>query len=109
MDLKPFLDNVYKPVSREVVEYLEMICSNRYCILVELDSGCQFAALALMVRVNRLKEEFLCVGIAEAVREVRLDSICAVTPLDLRPKFERLKVSANNTTLTVDQGWQCGA
>ncbi|AWM95184.1 transcriptional antiterminator [Pseudomonas sp. 31-12] len=91
--------NSYEPISRELHEYLAIACRHHYRVLVELKEGGQFAALALMIRINQHHGEFLCLGFAEAVREVRLDRIRAITPLKLGAELTRLVLSPDDTVL----------
>lgn len=99
MVLNQLSGNPYAPISRELHEYLAIACRHHYRVLVELTEGSQFAALALMIRTNQHREEFLCLGFAEAVREVRLDRIQAISPLELSAKFTRLVLSPDDTAL----------
>ncbi|UUT22931.1 Rho-binding antiterminator [Pseudomonas sp. T8] len=99
MILNQLSGSAYEPINRELHEYLAITCRHHYRVLVELTEGSQFAALALMIRTNQHCEEFLCLGFAEAVREIRLDRIQAITPLELSAIFTRLVLSPDDTAL----------
>jgi transcriptional antiterminator Rof (Rho-off) len=89
------LESTYRPISRELYDSVERVCQSRYCVLVEMKDGSQLAAIALMARKNRLNEEFLCVGIAEVVREIRLDRIDAITLLEKNSPSGKLEFAAH--------------
>lgn len=97
MDVSQLFENVYCPISRELYDSVEVMCQSRFCLLIEMKDGSQFAALALMTRRNRLNEEFLCVGIAEVVREIRLDRIQAITLLEKNAKFGTLEFASRDS------------
>lgn len=48
---------------------------------IELIDGTQTQAQAITTRTAPDKEEFFCVKTPEGLREIRLDQLCAITPI----------------------------
>ncbi|EQM71855.1 Rho-binding antiterminator [Pseudomonas tohonis] len=79
--------NAYQPLHCDLHDYLEIACLHGYRLRVELSDGEPFEARALTTRTAASKEEFLRF---DDQREVRLDRLLAITPLDPGASFGRV-------------------
>ena len=84
--------NAYQPLDCDLHDYLEIACMHGYCLQVELLDGSGFAARALSTRTAASKEEFLVLQNHDGQREVRLDQLQAITPLDPNASFGRIEL-----------------
>ncbi|MET0777207.1 Rho-binding antiterminator [Pseudomonas sp. UMAB-40] len=82
--------NAYQPLNCDLHDYLEIACLHGYRLDVELNDGSRLVAKALTTRTSSDKEEFLCLETADGPREIRLDQLLAVTPLDANAQFGRV-------------------
>lgn len=80
----------YQPMACDLHDFLEIACLYRYQLRIELTDGGRFDAEALTTRTDPSKEEFLSVRDAAGVREIRLDTLHAITPLDAGAQFGRV-------------------
>ncbi|UVE19298.1 Rho-binding antiterminator [Pseudomonas sp. LS44] len=83
----------YQPLDCDLHDYLEIACLYGYRLLVELTDGSSFEAKALTTRTTAAKEEFLALDANDGTREVRLDHLLAITPLDPGSRFGRVQLS----------------
>ena len=84
--------NRYQPLACALYDYLEIACLHGYRLQVELVDGSCFEARALDTRTAPGKEEFLILQSSDGQREVRLDRLRAITPLDPGASFGRLEL-----------------
>jgi Rho-binding antiterminator len=82
--------NAYQPMNCDLHDYLEIACLRGYRLDIELIDGARLVAKALTTRTSSDKEEFLSLETADGQREVRLDQLLAVTPLDENAQFGRV-------------------
>ena len=82
--------NAYQPLKCDLHDYLEIACLRGYRLDIELIDGGRLVAKALTTRTSSEKEEFLCLDTADGQREIRLDQLLAVTPLDDDAQFGRV-------------------
>lgn len=83
----------YIPLDCDRHDYLEIACLYRYRLLIELTDGTRCEALALTTRTDASKAEFLRVQSGEGMREIRLDQLLAITPLDAAAQFGRVELA----------------
>ncbi|MCU9949975.1 Rho-binding antiterminator [Pseudomonas sp. PDM13] len=88
--------NAYQPLHCDLHDYLEIACLHGYRLRVELSDGEPFEARALTTRTAASKEEFLRF---DDQREVRLDRLLAITPLDPGARFSRVLLAGAACTL----------
>lgn len=81
--------NDYQPIDCDRHDDLEIDCAYRYRLLIELTDGSSLEATAVTAITTANKEEFLRVQTADDAREIRLDGLLAITPLDEGAKFGR--------------------
>ncbi|BBP81860.1 hypothetical protein PHLH8_15020 [Pseudomonas sp. Pc102] len=79
--------NAYQPLHCDLHDYLEIACLRSYRLRVELLDGEPFEARAQTTRTTTSKEEFLRF---DDLREIRLDRLLAITPLDPDAPFGRV-------------------
>jgi Rho-binding antiterminator len=79
----------YQPIDCDRHDFLEIACLYHYRLLIELVDGSRLEATPLTTLTTAAKEEFLRVEAANGVREIRLDSLLAITPLDNGATFGR--------------------
>lgn len=92
----------YIPLDCDRHDYLEIACLYRYRLLIELTDGSRCEAIALTTRTDASKAEFLSVQSGEQVREIRLDQLLAITPLDPAARFGRVELApAHDQTPTI--------
>lgn len=85
----------YQPLSCDLHDYLEIACTYHYRLHIELIDGTRFDAEAVTTRTDPGKEEFFCVKANDELREIRLDALRAITPLDDCAKFGRVVLSVD--------------
>ncbi|MGL6244472.1 Rho-binding antiterminator [Pseudomonas sp.] len=83
--------NAYQPLNCDLHDYLEIACLHGYRLDIELNDGARLVAKALTTRTSSDKEEFLCLETTDGPREIRLDQLLAVTPLDVDAQFGRVE------------------
>jgi len=83
----------YQPLSCDLHDYLEIACTYHYRLHIELIDGTRLDAEAVTTRTGPSKEEFFCVKADAGLREIRLDALRAITPLDADAKFGRVVLS----------------
>lgn len=82
--------NAYQPMNCDLHDYLEIACLRGYRLDIELIDGARLIAKALTTRTSSDKEEFLGLETADGPKEIRLDQLLAVTPLDENAQFGRV-------------------
>ena len=87
----------YLPIDCDRHDYLEIACLHRYRLLIELTDGSSLEATPVTTLTTSDKEEFLRVETANGTREIRLDLLLAITPLNGGAVFGR-------EVLTTDSG-----
>ncbi|MBV6824591.1 Rho-binding antiterminator [Pseudomonas sp. PD9R] len=85
--------NTYQPMNCDLYDYLEIACMRGYQLDIELKDGTRLVAKALTTRTSSDKEEFLSLETADGPRDIRLDQLLAVTPLDANAQFGRVVFS----------------
>jgi len=80
----------YQPLNCDLHDYLEIACLYGYTLDIELTDGQRLTARAITTRTASTREEFLDVDTAEGRREIRLDQLLAITPLDDNARFGRV-------------------
>ncbi|WP_220815893.1 Rho-binding antiterminator [Pseudomonas paralcaligenes] len=85
--------NTYRPLDCDLYDYLELACLHGYRLQIELVEGASFVARALDTRTAPSKEEFLLLQTEDGQREVRLDQLRAITPLDPGARFGRVELA----------------
>lgn len=85
--------NTYRPLDCDLYDYLELACLHGYRLQIELVEGAGFVARALDTRTAPSKEEFLLLQTEDGQREVRLDQLRAITPLDPGARFGRVELA----------------
>lgn len=83
----------YSPLNCDLHDYLEIACMHDYRLRVELVDGSEFEARALTTRTAPGSEEFFVLEAAEGRREVRLDLLLAITPLNPGASFGRVELA----------------
>jgi len=83
----------YQPMNCDLYDYLEIACMHAYPLRVELVDGGELQATALDTRTAPSKEEFLRVRDEQGEREIRLDQLLAITPLNEGAQFGRVELS----------------
>lgn len=91
--------NTYQPLSCDLYDYLEIACMRGYRLQIELLEGPGFVARALDTRTAPSKEEFLVLQTDEGKREVRLDHLLAITPLDPDASFGRIELAGMSCSI----------
>lgn len=82
--------DTYRPMDCDLHDYLEIACLHRYRLRIELVDGGVVVAQALTTRTATTKEEFLLLRGDDGEREIRLDQLLAITPLDAGSQFGRV-------------------
>lgn len=86
--------DAYQPMQCDLHDYLEIACLYRYWLRIELSDGLIFDAQAFSTHTRRdadgQLEEYLEVRVDDASRELRLDRLHAVTPLETAARFGRI-------------------
>ncbi|QRY78882.1 Rho-binding antiterminator [Pseudomonas sp. PDNC002] len=86
--------DVYQPLHCDLHDYLEIACTYRYGLRIELRNGLVFEAAAVTTHTRRNAqgnlEEFLEVQVEGASRELRLDRLRAITPVVAEARFGRV-------------------
>ncbi|MDH0893888.1 MULTISPECIES: Rho-binding antiterminator [unclassified Pseudomonas] len=85
--------STYRPLDCDLYDYLELACLHGYRLQIELVEGASFVARALDTRTAPSKEEFLLLQTEDGQREVRLDQLRAITPLDPGARFGRVELA----------------
>ncbi len=85
--------STYRPLDCDLYDYLELACLHGYRLQIELVEGASFVAHALDTRTAPNKEEFLLLQAEDGQREVRLDQLRAITPLDPGAHFGRIELA----------------
>ena len=85
--------STYRPLDCDLYDYLELACLHGYRLQIELVEGPSFVARALDTRTAPSKEEFLLLQTEDGQREVRLDQLRAITPLDPDASFGRVELA----------------
>lgn len=85
--------STYRPLDCDLYDYLELACLHGYRLRIELVEGPSFVARALDTRTAPSKEEFLLLQTEDGQREVRLDQLRAITPLDPGARFGRVELA----------------
>lgn len=85
--------STYRPLDCDLYDYLELACLHSYRLQIELVEGAGFVARALDTRTAPSKEEFLLLQTEDGQREVRLDQLRAITPLDPGARFGRVELA----------------
>lgn len=85
--------STYRPLDCDLYDYLELACLHGYRLQIELVEGTSFVARALDTRTAPSKEEFLLLQTEDGQREVRLDQLRAITPLDPGARFGRVELA----------------
>lgn len=85
--------STYHPLDCDLYDYLELACLHGYRLQIELVEGAGFVARALDTRTAPSKEEFLLLQTEDGQREVRLDQLRAITPLDPGARFGRVELA----------------
>lgn len=85
--------STYRPLDCDLYDYLELACLHGYRLQIELVEGPSFVARALDTRTAPSKEEFLLLQTEDGQREVRLDQLRAITPLDPDARFGRVELA----------------
>ncbi len=85
--------STYRPLDCDLYDYLELACLHGYRLQIELVEGASFVARALDTRTAPNKEEFLLLQTEDGQREVRLDQLRAITPLDPGARFGRVELA----------------
>ncbi len=80
----------YQPIDCDRHDFLEIACMHHYRLRIELNDGDELEAEAVTTRTAPSKEEFFCVKAADGAREIRLDRLRAITPLDAGAQFDRV-------------------
>ncbi|WP_028671734.1 Rho-binding antiterminator [Saccharospirillum impatiens] len=82
---------VYQIMDCDLHDYLEIACMHHYDLLVELLSGERFQAQASTTYTAQSKEEYLVLDTDAGQREVRIDRLLAITPLNRGASFSRIR------------------
>lgn len=85
----------YQPLDCDLHDFLEIACLHGYRLQVELLEGQGFVARALDTRTAPSKEEFLVLQGDTGRKEIRLDRLLAITPLDAGASFGRIELAGN--------------
>ncbi len=88
--------NAYQPLHCDLHDYLEIACMHGYRLRLELIDGSSFEARALTTRTAASKEEFLRL---DDQRELRLDQLLAITPLDPGAHFGRVLLAGASCSI----------
>ncbi|MBO1536838.1 Rho-binding antiterminator [Pseudomonas sp. OA65] len=88
--------DTYKPLHCDMHDYLEIACLCGYTLDIELTEGQRVTARAITTRTASTREEFLEVETAEGRREIRLDRLLAITPLDKNARFGRVVLTVDD-------------
>lgn len=84
------MNDTYQPLACALYDYLEVACLHRYRLRIELVDGGELLAQALGTSTSASKEEFLVVGTDDGERQLRMDRLLAITPLDAGASFGRV-------------------
>ncbi|WP_043311515.1 Rho-binding antiterminator [Pseudomonas sp. ML96] len=84
------MNDSYRPLACALYDYLEVACLHRYRLRIELVDGGELLAQALGTSTSASKEEFLVVGTDDGERQLRMDRLLAITPLDAGASFGRV-------------------
>lgn len=84
----------YQPIDCDRHDFLEIACMHHYRLRIELVDGQAIEAEAVTTRTAPNKEEFFCVNAAEGMRELRLDRLRAITPLNDGASFGRVLLAS---------------
>lgn len=94
----------YRPLQCDLHDFLEIACLYRYWLRVELRDGPTFDAQAFTTHTRRNSqeglEEYLEVRVDDASREIRLDRLHAITPLEPTARFGRIVLYPQNDLTT---------
>ena len=80
---------IYQPISCDLHDYVEIACLYGYDLKIEMIGGESLVARAITTRIKN-HEEFLVVDENGVEREIRLDLLLAITPLNPSSRFARV-------------------
>lgn len=84
------MNDTYQPLSCDLYDYLEIACMHQYRLHIELVDGGELQATAVNTHTAASKEEFLIVRDGTGERQLRLDQLLTITPLDAGASFGRV-------------------
>jgi Rho-binding antiterminator len=87
--------DTYKPLHCDLHDYLEIACLCGYTLDIELTDGQHLTARAITTRTSSSREEFFEVNAGDGRREIRLDLLLAIAPLDKNARFSRVVLASD--------------
>ena len=89
--------STYTPIQCQLYDYVEIACMRHYNVDIELNSGETITGKAITTKVKN-KQEFIVIEIdsgsdKEKKKEIRLDLVKSIQPLNENAEFGRVSIS----------------
>lgn len=89
----------YQPLDCSLYDIVEVLCMRGYDILIETTEDELLQAKALTTRTSSTEGEFIQVESSQALREIRLDMIVAITVVTEGSGFDRIEFGSNSCAI----------
>ncbi len=81
----------YIPIDCNLYDYVEIACMYRYPVRVATTGGEIVTGVAVDTVIDSDKVEFLALDVDGARRQVRLDTVASLEPLDINARFGKVR------------------